>query len=145
MNERDRDLRNLTYRLFVELGRAPSAGEVAECAALERAEVEAGWRRLHDGHALVLNPAPSSCEWRTRSRLSRPPIAFAPPIAAGMPTAPGMRSASVRRWMSTAGSRRRAPIAASRSQSKCGTSGPTTRACSSIVPAAHWWDDTVFT
>src|SRR5919198_1451630 len=29
MTERDLKLRNLTYRLLVELGRAPSAGEVA--------------------------------------------------------------------------------------------------------------------
>ncbi|MBI5158345.1 MAG: hypothetical protein HZA58_10120 [Acidimicrobiia bacterium] len=54
MNEDDRSLRNITYGLFVELGRAPTVREVA--ARLERTpdEVAAGWRRLHADHALVL-------------------------------------------------------------------------------------------
>lgn len=49
-------LRRLTYALFVELGRAPSAPEVALRANLPLAEVAAGWRELHDQHALVLKP-----------------------------------------------------------------------------------------
>jgi hypothetical protein len=48
MNARDREIRNRTYQLFVELGRAPSANEVAPGAA-------DAWRRLHDQHALVLD------------------------------------------------------------------------------------------
>ena len=55
MDARDIDLRNLTYRRFVELGRAPSAGEVAAAASRDPAEVLAAWRRLHDAHALVLD------------------------------------------------------------------------------------------
>ena len=51
----DLELRNLTYRLFVELGRAPAAAEVAEAAARPAADVEVAWRRLHDEHALVLD------------------------------------------------------------------------------------------
>ena len=50
MDERDLDLRNLTYRRFVELGRAPAPEEVGP-----RGEVLDGWRRLHDAHALVLD------------------------------------------------------------------------------------------
>jgi hypothetical protein len=53
----DIELRNVTYRQFVELGRAPSASEVAAAARLPAAAVVAGWRRLHDEHALVLDPA----------------------------------------------------------------------------------------
>ena len=55
MNAADLDLRNATYRLFVELGRAPSSAEVAAALALEDQSVRDGWRRLHDDHALVLD------------------------------------------------------------------------------------------
>ena len=52
MNDRDVDLRNRTYARFVETGRAPNAEELGD-----RDEVLAGWRRLHDAHAVVLNTA----------------------------------------------------------------------------------------
>jgi hypothetical protein len=48
-------LRNATYRLFVELGRAPEAAEVADKTGYSESDVRAGWRRLHDAHALVLD------------------------------------------------------------------------------------------
>ena len=51
MDERDLDLRNLTYHRFVQLGRAPAPEELG----LREEEVLAGWRRLHDAHALVLD------------------------------------------------------------------------------------------
>lgn len=57
LNEADWHLRQLTYRLFVERRRAPSAAEVAREAGLEVASVRQGWQRLHDAHALVLNDA----------------------------------------------------------------------------------------
>jgi hypothetical protein len=50
-------IRNATYRLFVELGRAPTIDEVAAATGQGSAEVAAAWRRLHDAHALVLTPA----------------------------------------------------------------------------------------
>jgi Alkylmercury lyase len=50
-------VRNATYRLFVELGRAPSVDEVGAATGEGSAEVGAAWRRLHDGHALVLDQA----------------------------------------------------------------------------------------
>jgi hypothetical protein len=53
----DLELRNLTYSLFVDLGRAPTVEEAARAAGSTVAEVEAGWRRLHEAHALVLSPA----------------------------------------------------------------------------------------
>ena len=55
MDPSDIELRNATYRQFVELGRAPSADEVAAVVGLDAAEVRAGWRRLHAAHALVLD------------------------------------------------------------------------------------------
>jgi hypothetical protein len=57
MDAADIGLRNATYRRFVELGRAPTAAEVADVAGVSEAAVREGWRRLHDGHALVLDGA----------------------------------------------------------------------------------------
>jgi hypothetical protein len=53
----DIDLRNATYRRFVELGRAPSAAEIADHPGMSEMAVRAGWQRLHDAHALVLDNA----------------------------------------------------------------------------------------
>jgi hypothetical protein len=53
----DLTIRNATYRLFVELGRAPTVDAVAEATGEGSAEVSRAWRRLHDAHALVLDPA----------------------------------------------------------------------------------------
>jgi hypothetical protein len=63
------DLRNRTYAAFTELGRAPAAGELGE-----EAEVRAGWRQLHDAHALVLNPA--TAEIRMANPFSAVPTAY---------------------------------------------------------------------
>ncbi len=57
MDAADIDLRNATYRRFVEVGRAPTAGELAGLTNRSEADVREGWRRLHDGHALVLDAA----------------------------------------------------------------------------------------
>lgn len=57
MDELDIALRNATYRRFVELGRAPTAEEVAAAAGVGEAAVRAGWWRLHEAHALVLDDA----------------------------------------------------------------------------------------
>ena len=55
MDEADLDLRNVTYRRFVEQGRAPTAVEIASAAGSTVESVVDGWRRLHDAHALVLD------------------------------------------------------------------------------------------
>jgi len=57
MDSLDLDLRNATYRRFVELGRAPAADEVAGVLGVSEGQVRDGWRRLHDAHALVLDAA----------------------------------------------------------------------------------------
>jgi hypothetical protein len=57
MDIADIELRNATYRRFVELGRAPAAAEVAAATNRSEAEVRDAWRRLHDAHALVLDSA----------------------------------------------------------------------------------------
>jgi hypothetical protein len=46
MNEDDLALRNLTYAPFAELGRAPTAAEMAVAASLDRAEVIAATSAL---------------------------------------------------------------------------------------------------
>jgi hypothetical protein len=55
VDEGQRSLRNTTYRLFVEVGRAPTVGEVAAAENSTPEHVQAAWRRLHDDHALVLD------------------------------------------------------------------------------------------
>ena len=57
MDQQDIDLRNATYRAFVELGRAPRASEVADATGVTQSDVRAAWQRLHDAHALVLDDA----------------------------------------------------------------------------------------
>jgi hypothetical protein len=56
MDQSDLALRNVTYRQFVELGRAPTTEEISRAAGSTIGEVAAGWQRLHDQHALVLDP-----------------------------------------------------------------------------------------
>src|SRR6516165_3367995 len=82
MDENDLALRNLTYRLFVELGRAPTAEEVRFELDLAIEDVQAGWQRLHHEHALVLMGV-------------RPEIRMANPFSA-VPTAHRVRAAN--RW-----------------------------------------------
>jgi hypothetical protein len=66
VDEHDLVLRRLTYGLLVDLARAPTASEVAEAAGRTTSDVLAGWRRLHDQHALVLN------DGRTEIRMANP-------------------------------------------------------------------------
>ena len=54
MDAPDLEIRNATYRRFVELGRAPTLAEVAHEIGRTAADVRASWHRLHDDHALVL-------------------------------------------------------------------------------------------
>jgi hypothetical protein len=74
MHDADVQLRNLTYGLFAELGRGPTAAEVAAVAASSVDDVLAGWMRLHDAHALVLNEARS--EIRMANPFSAAPTAY---------------------------------------------------------------------
>ena len=55
LDARDIELRNATYRRFVELGRAPTAVEVGKAVGVGEPTVREGWARLHDAHALVLD------------------------------------------------------------------------------------------
>jgi Alkylmercury lyase len=52
----DQDLRGILARAIAERGHAPSLAEMAAEAGLSPIEAEAGLRRLHDAHALLLHP-----------------------------------------------------------------------------------------
>jgi hypothetical protein len=55
VDEGELAVRRATYRLFVELGRAPTADEVGSAVGSTRDDVRAAWRQLHESHALVLH------------------------------------------------------------------------------------------
>jgi hypothetical protein len=146
VDEGDRGLRNTTYRLLVELGRPPLAGEVAAAARVAVADVEAGWWRLHDAHALVLDPGGA--------------IRMAHPFAAA-PTVHRVRAGG-RSWFANCAWDAVGICAA------LGVDGDITTACPCcgdeiglsiratapsdgsllfhcLVPALSWWDDIGFT
>jgi hypothetical protein len=147
VDDADLGLRNLTYALFVELGRAPTADDVAERAGSSRADVLAGWARLHGQHAIVLGPDGGS-------------LRMANPFSA-VPTAYRV-SADGRRWHANCAWDAFGICAA------LGADGLIETTCADcgdpialgvtrgrpddesllfhcLVPAARWWDDIVFT
>ena len=147
MDAQDLALRNLTYAKVVELGRAPTATELAAAAGGEPDEVVAGWRRLHEQHALVLNPATAE-------------IRMANPFSA-VPTAYRVQAAG-RWWYANCAWDAFGICAALHADGQIETSCPDCGEPLSIavrhqkpddestlfhcpVPADHWWDDIVFT
>ena len=146
MDERDVAVRNATYALFVDRGRAPRADEVARAVALTDEEVYSGWRRLHDAHALVLD--------------ANGEIRMANPFSA-IPT-PYRVEAGGRSWYANCAWDAFGICAAlhtdGRIETSCQDCGdpivvdvrderPSDESVvfHCLVPAAHWWDDIVFT
>ena len=136
------ELRNRTYAAFVELGRAPAAGELGD-----EQQIRAGWRALHEAHALVLNPATDE-------------IRMANPFSA-VPTAYRVQT-NGRSWYANCAWDAFGILAAldleGRIESSCPDCGePYTVEVTQrridrpdmlfhcLVPAAQWWDDIVFT
>lgn len=147
MDDDDLRLRNTTYRLFVERGVAPTSMAVALALGCDPAMVVAGWRRLHDTHALVLQP-------------SHDAIRMANPFSA-VPTSFRVRAAG-RWWYANCAWDAFGVCAALGVDGRIETVCPdcddpiavdVTKAAPddetllfhSIVPAANWWDDIVFT
>jgi len=135
----DLELRNLVYRRFVELGRAPTLEELATD--------EAALRRLHDAHWLVLEP-------------DRPEIRMMNPFSA-VPTQHRVE-ADGRSWFANcAWDAFGIPAALgvdghiSSLCPDCGESieidvvdrrpEPADDVFHVLVPARRWWDDIVFT
>jgi hypothetical protein len=146
VNVGDLAIRNLTYQQFVERGRAPTSVEIAESAAVPVPELRAIWRRLHAGHAIVLDA--STGELRMANPFSAVPTAFR--VHAG-------------RWWYANCAWDAFGICAA-----LGTDGRIETACADcgdplvcevrdrrpddpallfhcLVPATAWWDDIVFT
>jgi Alkylmercury lyase len=138
----DLDLRRRTYASFVEHGRAPAAAELGDAD-----EVLAGWRRLHAEHALVLNHATD--ELRMLNPFSAAPTAYR--VRAGG-----------RWWYGNCAWDAFGICAALHEDGRIETACPDcgepvavevrdgrpddeSLAFHCLVPAAHWWDDIVFT
>jgi Alkylmercury lyase len=147
MNAPALEIRNLTYSMFVGLGRAPTADELAITAGLSRADVHAAWAELDQAHALVLNPATAE-------------IRMANPFSA-VPTAYRVRAAE-RWWYANCAWDALGICAAlhvdGEIEASCPDCGETigVTLCGRrvdderllfhcLVPAARWWDDIVFT
>ena len=147
LDDFDLRVRNLTYRLFVELGRAPTAAETAEAARTSPADVVSAWRRLHDAHALVLNAAADE-------------IRMANPFSA-VPTAYRVEAGG-RWWYANCAWDAFGICGALHLDGRIETScpdcgdpvsvevrderpGDDTLLFHCLVPARHWWDDIVFT
>ena len=147
MDEHDLQVRRVTYALLVELGRAPTAAEVADAVTLGETEIEDSWRRLHDAHALVLNAATDE-------------LRMLNPFSA-VPTAYRVRAVD-RWWYGNCAWDAFGICAALHADGRVETSCPD---CGEplvvdirggrpddelplfhcLVPAARWWDDIVFT
>ena len=142
MDARDVELRNRTYRRFVELGRAPAPAEVGDAD-----DVLAGWRRLHDAHALVLDAG------RTELRMANP--------FSAVPTAYRV-NAGGRSWYANCAWDAFGICAAldvdGRIEASCPDCGDpiavevrdrrpddASLLFHCLVPAERWWDDIVFT
>jgi hypothetical protein len=59
MDELDLRIRNEIYSSFVRTGTAPTPADTAATLAVAEEEVVDAYRRLHDAHALVLEPRSS--------------------------------------------------------------------------------------
>jgi hypothetical protein len=146
MDAADVDLRNATYAAFVDLGRAPTAAEVAIANGLSERAVREGWRRLHDAHALVLDEEGA--------------IRMANPFAA-QPT-PYRVEAAGRLWYANCawdafgiGEALRADSSIHTECADCrasvtidvrdGRPDDTTLVFHVLVPAVSWWDDIGYT
>jgi hypothetical protein len=152
VDDRDLALRNATYALFAELGRAPTAEEVAARAGADgtggdAVAVREAWRRLHDAHALVLEAGTGE-------------IRMANPFSA-VPT-PHRVHAAGRWWYANCAWDAFGICAAlgvdGRIESACpdcgeplaivvtdGRPDDETLVFHCLVPAARWWEDIVFT
>lgn len=147
MDNTDLRLRRLTYDLFVELGRAPTAADVSGALGSTTDDVLAGWRRLHEQHALVLDDAQSA-------------IRMANPFSA-VPT-PYRVEADGRSWYGNCAWDAFGICAALESDGRIETSCPDcddpivvevtnkepddrSLVFHCLVPAAQWWDDIVYT
>lgn len=135
------------YRLFAETGRRPDPDEVARRVGVDRARVLEAYQTLRTQRLLLLEPDGAS-------------IRMAPPFS-GVPTQHRVEVEGIEYFANCAWDALGVPAALHRPgrvRSRCeqsgepldlavGVNGPETSTwlfhCP--VPAAHWWDDLVFT
>ena len=147
MTPEDLVLRRDTYRLVVEMGRVPTAQELAAATGRDVEAVREGWSRLHDAHAVVLHD-------------DRSEIRMANPFSA-VPT-PYRVTADGRDWFANCAWDAFGICAAlgvdGRIRTTCADCGTplavdvqgqqpseTDLVFHCLVPASMWWDDIVFT
>jgi hypothetical protein len=143
----DVEVRNVTYAQIPALGRVPLAADVAGVVGVGVAEIRAAWRRLHDAHALVLHADGDE-------------IRMANPFSA-VPT-PFRVDAAGQQWDANCAWDAFGICAALGVDGRIETSCPDCGEALAVaveggrpddeallfhclVPAAHWWDDIVFT
>jgi hypothetical protein len=139
MDERDRELRNRIYAQLVELGRVPT---IAETGA-----DEGSLRRLHEAHALVLEPDGSAI--RMLNPFSGVPTPYRVEAggrswfgncvwdALGIPAALGV-DGHVSATCLDCGQELEVEVVAGRPD-------PDDLVAHILLPAERWWDDIVFT
>jgi hypothetical protein len=142
VDEIDLELRRRTYAYFVEHGRAPAAADLGDPG-----DVVAGWRRLDAEHAVVLDPVTD--ELRMLNPFSMVPTAY-------------RVRADDRWWYGNCAWDALGICAALQVDGRIETSCPDcgeplvvevrdelpdddSLVFHCLVPAAHWWDDIVFT
>ncbi len=135
------------YRHFAETGQRPALGEVAQRLGEDSETVREAYRRLREQRVLVLEDDGTS-------------IRMAPPFS-GVATQHVVESGGVRYFANCAWDALGIPAALQRHStvlSRCEQSGeplhldvgldgpePSGWLFHCLVPAAHWWDDIVFT
>ena len=146
MDAVDLTLRNNTYTLLVRLGRGPTAAELATETGMAETAVQAGWKRLHEQHAIVLG--------------SDDEIRMANPFSA-VPTSHRVEAAG-RTWYANCAWDAFGVCAALDADGHIETTCPDcgeqlvvevrdgrpddeSLVFHSLVDAGHWWDDIVFT
>lgn len=140
-------VRTAILEVFAETGIAPSPAGIAERLGSEVEPVRVAWNRLREGRAIVTGADGVS-------------IRMANPFS-GVPTEHTFEAAGIRYYANCAWDTLGIPAALGRGgcvRSRCAQSGEPLRLevgdegperCDwlfhSLVPAAHWWDDIVFT
>ena len=147
MEPGDLAIRNLTYHHFAEHARPPTSAEIAATVGTDPGAIRTIWQRLHDAHALVIDPATG--ELRMANPFSAVPTAFRVRV--------GERS-----WYANCAWDAFGICAAlhadGRIDAACADCGhpvqcevrdrrpdDTGLLFHCLVPAATWWDDIVFT
>ncbi|HVP44648.1 MAG TPA: organomercurial lyase [Terriglobales bacterium] len=143
----DLQVKLAVYRHFAETGKRPSPAEVAKQIGIPAADVPAVYTRLHTQRVLVLEPDGTS-------------IRMAPPFS-GVSTQHVVEAGGVSYFANCAWDALGIPAALHKPatvRSRCeqslepmalpvGLEGPAPSdwLFHCLVPAAHWWDDIVFT